>query len=130
MNLRVDYTQFDGLEKAIEQYKGNAEQVINNVFHNEGAQLISDAIINLMPRSAANKRHAKDTNSLTSVNANLSVTVKSKSKYSYLYFPDDGTNTKRHVGNQQFFLRGAENVADDIIERCINNLVNEFEKGE
>ena len=134
MKLKVDYEQFEGLEKAITQYAGNAEKVINDVFHNEGAPLISEAIKNLMPVSGktwkGKKGAAKTSNSLMSVNTNLATTIKSRSAYGYLYFPDEGTNTRNHVGNQQFFLRGAESVADDIIERCINKLINEFEKGE
>ena len=38
------------------------------------------------------------------------------------FFAEDGTNTRRHIGNQQFFARGGENVKGEIIGRCIEKL--------
>ena len=56
----------------------------------------------------------------------LAVTIKTKPKYDYLYFPDDGSNTRRHVGNQQFMRRGAEKSRDRIIDICVGRLAQEF----
>jgi len=56
----------------------------------------------------------------------LAVTIKSKTAYNYLYFPDDGTNTIRHAGNQQFFQRGAEEAADTVVELCLGKLTEDF----
>jgi hypothetical protein len=73
--------------------------------------------------------HAVDAKSLRHTDGNLSTTVRSAQKYQYLYFPDDGTNTRRHVGNQQFFLRGAEDAAGEIVDVCIEKLTKSFEEG-
>lgn len=131
--LGINAESFDRMQEALKRYQGNAEEAINDIFHNEGATLIQDSIRLLIPVSGKTWKGkpapAKSANSLQSVNGNLSVTVKSAKKYQYLYFPDDGTNTRRHVGNQQFFLQGAEAVSDDIIERCITKLIENFEEG-
>ena len=129
--LSLDISQFDDLQKAMKEYEGNTEQTINDVLHNEAGQLIHDAIKPLIPSSGkewkGKKTPARVSNSLQKVNENLAVTIKSKKDYNYLYFPDDGTNTRRHIGNQQFFRRGGESQTEEIIDRCIIRLVSGFE---
>ena len=73
------------------------------------------------------KTAAKSAKSLTDLKGNLFVWVKTTNNYHYLYFPDDGTNTRRHVGNQQFFLKGAESQQETIVDLCIKKLVDSFE---
>ena len=130
----VNILEFEKLERAINNFPGSAEDAINAVLHNEGGPLIQAAIQPLIPVSGKHwkgkKSPARTSNSLRSTNENLAVTVRSAKSYQYLYFPDDGTNTRRHVGNQQFFRRGAESVADEIIDRCVGSLIKNFEKGE
>ncbi len=127
---RVNLADFDKMQNALKEFEGNAEEAINDVLHNYGGQTISDSVQRLMPVSGANWRGkplpAKTAKSLRSVNGNLAVTVTTTKKYQYLYFPDDGTNTRRHIGNQRFFERGGEAVKDDIIERCIVNLTKKI----
>lgn len=131
--FRIDGDEFDSLLEAIKSFPGNAEKVINDVLHNEGNELIQRNIRLLIPVSGRTWKGkaapAKTGASLTSVNGNLSVTEKTTKKYQYLYFPNDGTNTQRHVGNQQFFFEGAENASGDIIDRCIERLTNQIEEG-
>jgi predicted small lipoprotein YifL len=62
----------------------------------------------------------------TQSNGPLSVTIAARGRYGYLYFPDDGTNTKRHAGNQQFMMRGAENATAQIVDLCIGKLTENF----
>lgn len=130
VKFELDHSNIEKLEKAIKDYQGNAERTINDVLHNEAGTMIQEAVTRLMPRSDKNGRHAKDSNPLTNINGNLSVTVTTKKKFQYLYFPDDGTSTKRHVGKggrpQEFFRRGGEAVQDEIVDRCIGRLVNDF----
>lgn len=124
----------DKLLNAVKEFPDNSEKIINNVLHNEGASLIQDSIRLLIPVSGrtwkGKSSPAKSSNSLRSTDSNLAVTVRSQKKYQYLYYPDDGTNTRRHVGNQQFFLKGAENVSSEIIDKCIKQLTNKFEEGD
>lgn len=132
--LDINISEIEKLTQAIQNFPGNAEEAINAVLHNEGGQLIQDAIRPLIPVSGKNWRGkrapARTSNSLRSTNENLAVWVRSAKSYQYLYFPDDGTNTRRHVGNQQFFLRGAEATTEEIIDRCVGSLISKFEKGE
>lgn len=128
---KIDMTGVEDIEKALKEYKGNAEEAINDVLHNQAGQLIQDSVRRLMPVSnvkpwKGKPKHAKEAKSLRQVNYNLAVKVTTASKYGYLYFPDDGTNTKNHVGEQYFFARGGEAVKDDIIDRCLKRLTQEL----
>ena len=131
--IELDSADFERLQKAINGYSGIAEKAINEVFHNEGSQMLQKEILHLMPKSNVKEwkgklPHAKDSKSLADEKGNLSITIKTSKKYQYLYFPDDGTNTRRHVGEQGFFRRGGEAKQAEIIDLCINRLVNGFEQ--
>ncbi len=129
--LRIDSGKFEELQKAMREYAGDTESIINDVLHNQAGDLILEEIKRIMPESnrtwKGKKAPAKTGDSLMTLTGNLSVTVKNTKRYQYLYFPDDGTNTRNHVGNQMFFMRGAENQEDEIIKRCINRLCVAFE---
>ncbi len=126
--FEIDYTQFETLQNAMKAYAGNTEETVNEVLHNEAGQLIHDEIKRIMPvsgrRFRGKKPAAKSAESLRAAEGHLSITVKTTKHYQYLYFPDDGTNTRHHVGNQQFFLRAGEAKTQEIVDRCINRLVN------
>lgn len=128
--LDLKLEDFERLQQAMVEFQGNSAKIINQVFHDEGAQWVSEEIQRLMPVSgrtwSGKANAAKGSKSLTNEKGNLSFTVKTTKKYQYLYFPDDGSNTKRHAGNQQFFARGGEIKQNDIIDRCITCLTKEF----
>lgn len=130
--FEMDSKEVDRLFQTVKDFPGNAEQSINEVFHNEAPPLVEDAIYLLMPMSgktwAGKKAPARAAKSLTKETANLAFAVKSKTDYNYLYFPDDGTNTRRHIGDQQFFRRGGEMKQSEIVDRCITRIVSDFEK--
>lgn len=132
--LHLEIHEFERLERAIRSFPGNAEEIINAVLHNEGGQLIQEAVRVRIPQSGkkwvGKKAPASVGNSLRSTNENLAVWVRSTKSYQYLYFPDDGTNTRRHVGDKQFFREGAESVSDQVLDRCVGRLLQTFEKGE
>lgn len=129
--LYIDTTDFDRLQKAMKEYSGNVEETINEVLHNEAGAEIEEAVKRLMPVSGrrwkGKKRAAKEANSLRQLPTNLAVTVKSRKAYQYLYFPNDGTSTEKHAGEQYFFEKGGEEVSPKVIERCITKLINNFE---
>jgi hypothetical protein len=133
--LGINDQEFKRLEKAIHNFPGKAEDTINAFLHSEGKTLIMDSIQQLIPQSGktwkGKKAPAQTGKSLRSTNANLAIWVRSTKNYQYLYFPDDGSNTRRHVGNQQFFFRGAESVKGEVIDRCIGKLITQtLEKGD
>lgn len=130
----VDHSSLELLEQRIAQYGPGSGQVIDRELHGEGAQLIKRAIpmkINPSGRKWPGKTASiagspGGGSRLSQDNASLQVTITARGRLGYLYFPDDGTNTRKHVGNQQFMLRGAEDKQKDIIDRCIVGLVDEF----
>lgn len=135
--LTLEAAQLEKLQKAMQNYQGNTEKAINDVLHNEGGALVQEMVRLYIPVSGkqwkGKKPAAFSGKSLTQLHGNLSVTVTTTKNYQYLYFPDDGTSTKRHVGRNgiplRFFERGGEAALDDVTQLCINKLVNEFEEG-
>ena len=128
---KIELSGVDELQKAIKEYKGYAGKAIDDVLHNEAGPLIQESVRRLMPVSKVKPwkgkpKHAKDADSLRQINYDLAVKITTKGKYGYLYFPDDGTNTKNHIGEQHFFERGGEAVKDEIIEKCLNRLTQEY----
>ena len=127
----MDTKEVERLFNVVKDFPQNAEEAINDVFHNEAPGMVSETIKLLMPMSgrewAGKAPAARTSKSLTSETANLSFTVKSTTKYNYLYFPDDGTNTRRHVGDQHFFRDGGEMRQHEIVDRCITRITKNFE---
>lgn len=132
--LSIDASEVERLQQAMKDFQGDTEETINDVLHNYAGDRAQEDIYRLMPVSEKKKgRHAKHSKALRNVHGNLSETVATAGKFHYLYFPDDGTNTRRHVGYKgvprEFFAEGGEAAQDDIVERCITKLTNNFEKG-
>ena len=128
----LEAEQVERLQEAMQNYAGYAGETVDEVLHSEGAELIKNEIMRLLPVSGrkpwkGKKTAAKYAQPFTQENGMLSVTVKSKPAYHYLYFPDDGSNTKKHRGNQQFMMHGAENKTSEILDRCINRLIEKWE---
>lgn len=130
--MKSEWFKLDGeivFDDLISQYKDDGIKVINDVLHNEGAEVIQNKIESILPVSGRSwkkkKKPASAAKPFTHVDELLAVTVKTRTAYGYLYFPDDGGNTKRHVGNQQFMMRGAENSEDRIIEICLGKLLGD-----
>lgn len=122
----------DALQQAMVAYEGDTERAINEVLHNEAGSLIYEEINPLINPSG---RTFKGHSSSATVSAwpfydttkNLAVTVRTKAKWDYLYFPDDGSNTGTHAGNQRFFERGGEKAVPEVAERCMSALTDLWE---
>lgn len=129
--LNINFSEFENLQEAMKNFAGDTEAAINEVLHGEASEMLEAEIYRLMPVSGrtwkGKKPAAKNSKSLMPVTGNLSITVKTTTKYQYLYFPNDGTNTRRHAGNQQFFFRAGENKKGEIVDRCITRLIGEIE---
>ena len=126
----LDTESYNKLFELMQEFQGEAPKTVNEVFWNEGGPIINEAIINLLPQSdrkwQGKKTAAKRSAPFTQENGELSVTLKTKNAYHYLYFPDDGTNTKRHAGEKYFMFGGAEASQDEIIEICIRKLLEKL----
>lgn len=121
---------FDELSAKMQDYTGNAENVINEVLWGQGGKLIDEAIRLILPRSGrtwkGKAKAAADAMPFRQENYNLGVIVTTKYDYHYLYFPDDGSTTRKHAGNMGFMYKGAENSQDEIINLCIAKLTEDF----
>lgn len=110
---------------------GIAEKTINTYLRTEAGPLIKQGIQELLPTSGRSWRGKKPAASSVDPfriqEGNLSVTVKTKSGYHYLYFPDDGSDTKRHIGNQNFMFQGAMNKESEITNNVIEQLLKKME---
>lgn len=126
----LDTESYNKLFELMKQFEGEAPRTVNDVLWNEGGPLITEAIMNLLPVSGrrwnGKKAGAKSAAPFTQENGELSVTIKTKSAYNYLYFPDDGTNTKRHAGEKYFMFGGADAKQDEIIDRCVATLIEKL----
>ena len=128
--FKLDYSQAERLQQAMNKYEGYAGREIDDVLHNEGGKLITEEIMRLLPESGrkwvGKKAAAKRAKPFEQKNESLSVTIRTVPAYHYLYFPDDGSNTTRHAGQQHFMFRGAENQTARIMELCINRLIEKL----
>lgn len=129
--FELDASQHERLLQAMQRYGNQTGRTVDEVLHNEGGRLIQEEIMRLLPESGrtwkGKRTAAKRAQPFTQKNESLAVTIKTRSIYGYLYFPDDGTNTKRHAGQQYFMERGAENQASRIMDLCINRLIEKWE---
>lgn len=105
-------------------------KVINDVLHdNDTAEGVIYAIKSLMPNSRRDWK-GKPENAIFSdcfisdTSELLTLTIKTKKPYNYLYFPDDGSNTKNHQGNQHFMKRGADASVSSIAQLCAAQLTD------
>ena len=130
--LSLQTKELDVMVQAIKDYGDGAEDVINDVLQGYGAERIKEEIQLILPESGrtwkGKRAAAKRVDPFIKVDENLSVTVKSKSAYGYLYFPDDGSSTRKHVGGQEFMWRGALEAQGDIIDKCLDRLVSSWWK--
>lgn len=126
----ADDGSFDEVQQHFADLPGQVGPVIDEVLQGEGAKTIKEGIDAFIPRSGRRWRGkpaaARGTEWQRVEAAPLSVTVATTSRYHYLYFPDDGSNTRRHVGNRQMFRRGLELAAPTVTEKIQDALQEVF----
>lgn len=128
----ISFDDLDNLEQAMKEYEGDSEKQITTYLHGKGYSSFEKAIKNAMPESGKHWKRkaapARRSNSIRDMDEseNLAVTISSAKRYQYLYFPNDGSNTNHHFGNQQFFERGVEQETDNAINDMLELL--QFEK--
>ncbi len=131
----MDVRDFDRISDVISEFadSSEAEQIINEYLREDGGELIKQKIHEMLPVSGrkpwkGKKTAAKATEPFRKTAGNLSVKVHTKSAYHYLYFPDDGSDTERHYGNQQFMFDGASQSSETIANEVIEELVKRLEE--
>lgn len=124
--------EIDSLKELLDKFGEKSHKIVNEVLHSdEAAKVVEDNISALLPFSNRNWKGkstpASQTQPFRSDNSELlTLIIKTKKKYNYLYFPDDGSNTNNHRGNQHFMKRGADASVSTIAQLCAAQLINEF----
>ena len=130
VNWNMDDKETQKLIENIQRTGARAEQIISRVMQSYAGSRIIKKITPMLPESGrkwrGKRKAARQAQPLRTENKDLSVIVRSKSPYHYLYFPDDGSNTVHHHGDQRFMYRGAEAAVPDIIEQCITEITEEI----
>lgn len=126
MSWELDVSSFTEFVSEFNRKVENGPAIITDYLASEGAEVIKKNIMPLIPVSDRKKVHAAYSQPFTSSGERLAVNIHARGKWHYLYFPDDGSNTKKHVGDQQFMLRGAEASVNEIINSLEDRLVKSF----
>lgn len=109
------------INQMLSKIDGDTEKIVNDSLKS-GADIMSEAIVNLIPVSNVNKKHAKFSNPLNKVFINLGFSVATKKTFSYLFFPDQGQGKAKKKGAQKFFENGAQKSYDDITQKLIEDI--------
>ena len=127
----LDAPAFDEVIAAAMAFGDGADKVIERTLHEEAGREIYERINPLIhPSGRTFKGHrasARASDWPTYDKGSMSVTVAARCEWHYLYFPDDGSNTRRHAGNQRMFERGAEQATQRVADMCIENLMETWE---
>lgn len=128
--------KFDGVEQLgerIAEFGAGAGQIIQGVYEDFGAKEIKQNILPLVHASGrtfkGHRQGAKGAGPekvFTHIVKDLSLVVRTNRPFGYLYFPDDGSTSRKHAGQQHFMQRGLDMSTQTIIERCIAALTEEF----
>lgn len=130
--MSLDASGIEQLLAKVQEFGDGAEDKINEVLWTQGPELTESKIQPLLPVSGrtwnGKPKAAKSTNPWRNEKEqkNLQFVVRSKPNYNYLYFPDDGSNTQHHRGEQHFMQKGLDTVVPEILDLCIANLVKDF----
>lgn len=132
-SLSITHDGIENLQNIMEMYGQGAGRVVQEVYRDFAADEIKSNILPLVHSSGrvfkGHRRGAKQSG-IDKVFAHqiegLSLTVRTTKQFGYLYFPDDGSNTRKHAGQQHFMQRGLNRAEDEIIYRCVVRIMEEI----
>lgn len=129
--FRLQTWGFDELYEFMDGAEQRVGPMVDSYLRDQGAESIEREISARLPESGRRWRRkktaAKKAKPFQRKFSPLAVTISSKTAYHYLYFPDDGSNTKRHHGGQHFMFHGAEKAGSTILEGIQAQLAAIFE---
>ena len=115
------------LQQAIINYGEGAEQVINDYLKTEAGDIFTESIVNLIPVSDRNKKHAKNSSPLKAEQKeNLSLYIHTKSQFNYLYFPQTGEGTSSGKAPNDFMEKGIDQKYDTVVNQMLDKLQKKF----
>lgn len=124
----IESNGFEELQKAIQEFGEGSEEVINNALVNEVYDIFNPSIVNLIPVSSRDKRHAKYSDPLIGEQeTNLELYIHTKKKFNYLFFPQNAHGCK-FVGKSpnDFMIDGVTREMDNAINIILDKLINKF----
>lgn len=126
----IEEGEFARLMDSMKEYGAGAAEVVTEVVHSSGEDIYREIDPLIHPSGRTFKGHTSSAKGARwqryDTSEPLAITVASTASRRYLYFPDDGSNTQRHYGDQQFMRRGAEAAAPRILEKGIEALIGNF----
>lgn len=130
----VDFSSILDLESAVAAYGEGCGQVVDGALHGEGALKAKRSIPEFIRPSGRRWRGKAPSMArspgmgerLSQDDAPMQVTIAARGRYGYLYFPDDGSSTRRHAGGQRFMERGAQAVAPEVAQDIASALADAF----
>lgn len=120
------YEDSQQIEAWFKQHGQAVEDITNDYLDQKGSKEIIDSIIEFMPVSKRNKKHAKHSNPLKKQMINLGVIILSKPKYGYLVFPNEGRGFRNPIA-QHFAEKGLEKASGPIIAGLAKEIEINFE---
>ena len=125
VKFELNDEQAKKLEDAMTTIQANSEKVVNEVLETKGTKLMIQKIIEFMPQSKKNKRHARQSNPLRHKMFNLGFEIKTKggaaknkNSFGYLVFPDEGRGPRNPVA-QKFVDKGVESANELILQELL-----------
>lgn len=129
MRFSLDDKDIERLTDAIKAFEGSAEQAIGEYLEGQANEIFKDSIVNLIPVSKQNKRHAKNSAPLTGeMQGNLSLYIHTKKNWHYLYFPDEGEGTSKGQAPHDFMGEGVDKEYDTVVNGMLDALINKWDK--
>lgn len=129
----LDDEDFADLLAGMEAYGAGAADVVSEVVHASGPDIRAEVDARMPQSGRTFKGHRSGARGSAwqryDTGERMAITVGTTASRRYLYFPDDGSNTRRHAGMQNFFGEGAEAAAPQIMERAMDALISTFERG-
>jgi len=128
VRFEIDYKEVEQLKEKFAQIPDKVEDKVNEVLHNYGVEAVKDRIVDRLPVSNVDKKHAKNSKPLRHKTFNLGFEVVPKKPYRYLVFPDQALGTS--VGNRpdEFMQEGLNTSTDPILQEIneqIEKLIQE-----
>ncbi|MCV9886240.1 hypothetical protein [Metabacillus halosaccharovorans] len=115
VRFELDYKDFEKLQEKFKKIPDEVEKTINSFLHKQGVEIMTNDVLANMPISNRNKRHARQSKPLTSVNFNLGFELKPKPRFRYLVFPDKALGTSINSTAKEFMEKGLNKSTQKII---------------
>lgn len=135
LKYEVSSEDLERLNERISQLGDEAEQTVNDVIHNEGAELTKQDFTRYLPVSERAKTHAKFSEpwKVTNLNLGIEITTKggsanARGSFGYLIFPDEAIGRRNPI-RQDFTGKGVRDARPKIVKLIQEKVIENIEGG-